>query len=48
MTMSFAKPRAGAFADIKAGDRVRFRFREAGASGYELVEVTKLPTGAGK
>ena len=48
MTMGFAKPRANAFPDIKPGDRVRFRFREGGASGYELVEVTKLSAGAAK
>ena len=38
--------RANAFPDIKPGDPVRFRFREGGASGYELVEVTKLSAGS--
>ena len=41
MTMGFAKPRADAFADIKAGDRVRFAFEEGGATGYRLVSVEK-------
>ena len=48
MTMGFGKARPEAFADIRPGDTVRFRFREGGASGYELVEVAKVPAGAGK
>jgi Cu(I)/Ag(I) efflux system membrane fusion protein len=48
MTMGFAKPDPKAFADVRAGDTVHFRFREGGASGYELVEVRKLAAGATK
>jgi Cu(I)/Ag(I) efflux system membrane fusion protein len=47
MTMGFAKPDARSFAEVRPGDTVRFRFKEGGASGYELVEVHKMP-GAGK
>ena len=47
MTMGFGKPDPKAFADVRPGDTVHFRFREGGASGYELVEVRKMP-GAGK
>jgi Cu(I)/Ag(I) efflux system membrane fusion protein len=46
MTMGFAKPGANAFADIRPGDTVRFRFREGGPSGYVLVEVRKIGSGA--
>lgn len=42
MTMGFARPTATAFAEVKVGDTVRFRFREGGPSGYELVEVEKI------
>ena len=48
MTMAFAKPSPTTFADIKPGDRVRFRFKAGGPSGYELVAVQKLTPGAGK
>jgi membrane fusion protein, copper/silver efflux system len=48
MTMGFAKPDPKAFADVRAGDTVHFRFKDGGASGYELVEVRKLVTGAVK
>ena len=41
MTMGFAKPDATSFADVRPGDTVHFRFKEA-ASGYQLVEVHKL------
>jgi Cu(I)/Ag(I) efflux system membrane fusion protein len=47
MTMGFAKPDPKAFADVRPGDTVHFRFKEGGASGYELVEVQKM-TGATK
>jgi len=46
MTMGFLKPDPKAGADVRTGDTVHFRFKEA-ASGYELVEVHKI-TGAGK
>jgi membrane fusion protein, copper/silver efflux system len=46
MTMGFGKPDPKAFADIQPGDRIRFEFREGGASGYALVSVQKLATGA--
>jgi Cu(I)/Ag(I) efflux system membrane fusion protein len=42
MTMGFAKPDPKAFADVHPGDTVHFRFREGGASGFELVEVHKM------
>jgi Cu(I)/Ag(I) efflux system membrane fusion protein len=48
MTMGFAKPDAKAFADIHPGDTVHFRFKEGGASGYELVDVRKMAAGATK
>lgn len=48
MTMGFAKPDPKAFADVRVGDTVHFRFKEGGASGYELVEVRKLQAGAVK
>jgi Cu(I)/Ag(I) efflux system membrane fusion protein len=48
MTMGFAKPDPKAFADVRPGDTVHFRFKEGGPSGYELVEVHKLATGASK
>jgi len=47
MTMGFAKPDPNAFAAVRPGDTVHFRFKEGGASGYELVEVQKM-TGATK
>ena len=47
MTMGFAKPDPKAFADVRPGDTVHFRFKEGGASGYELVDVQKMP-GASK
>lgn len=46
MTMGFGKPEPTAFADIKPGDRVRFEFKEGGASGYALVKVQPMPAGA--
>lgn len=46
MTMGFGKPDAKAFPDVKAGDNVRFEFKEGGASGYELLSVQR--TGGGK
>jgi Cu(I)/Ag(I) efflux system membrane fusion protein len=46
MTMGFRKPDAKAFGDIKAGDTVRFEFKEGGPSGYELLSVQRQ--GAGK
>jgi Cu(I)/Ag(I) efflux system membrane fusion protein len=48
MTMGFAKSDPKAFADVHAGDTVHFRFKEGGASGYELVDVRKMATGATK
>ncbi len=48
MTMGFGKPDPKAFADVHPGDTVHFRFKEGGPSGYELVEVRKMRTGAGK
>ena len=48
MTMEFAKPDAKAFADVRAGDTVHFRFKEGGSSGYELVEVHRIASGATK
>jgi len=48
MTMGFAKPDPKAFGDVQPGDTVHFRFKEAGASGYELVEVHKMASGATK
>ena len=47
MTMGFAKPEPKAFVDVHPGDTVHFRFKE-GASGYELVDVRKMGTGASK
>jgi Cu(I)/Ag(I) efflux system membrane fusion protein len=40
MTMGFGKPTARSFADVKAGDLVRFRFRKTDA-GFELVAVDR-------
>ena len=48
MTMGFGKPDPKAFADVRAGDTVHFRFKEGGSSGYELVEVHKIASGATK
>ncbi|MEP7302072.1 MAG: efflux RND transporter periplasmic adaptor subunit [Caldimonas sp.] len=48
MTMGFSKPDPKAFSDVRAGDTVQFRFKEGGASGYELVEVRRMPAGATK
>ena len=42
MTMGFAKPKPGAFPDIKPGDRIRFDFKEGGPTGYELLAVERL------
>ena len=41
MTMGFNKPRAEAFPEVKAGDRVRFEFKKAG-DDYELVAVRPM------
>lgn len=41
MTMGFGKPDPKAFAEIKAGDSIRFEFREGGAVGYELLTVQR-------
>jgi Cu(I)/Ag(I) efflux system membrane fusion protein len=46
MTMGFSKPNAKAFPQVKAGDDIRFTFRQGGALGYELLTVQ--PAGAGK
>ena len=46
MTMGFGKPDPKAFPDVKAGDTVRFEFRQGGATGYELLAVRRA--GAGK
>ena len=48
MTMGFARPDPKAFADVRPGDTVRFRFKEGGPSGYQLVDVQKTATGAAK
>ena len=48
MTMGFAKPDPNAFADVRPGDTVHFRFKEGGSSGYELVEVHRIASGATK
>jgi len=48
MTMGFAKPAPSDFADVRAGDTVHFRFKEGGKSGYELIEVHKMASGATK
>jgi membrane fusion protein, copper/silver efflux system len=45
MTMGFGKPNPKAFPEVKAGDSVRFEFKQ-GSNGYELVTVR--PAGAGK
>ena len=41
MTMGFNKPQAKAFPEVKAGDRVRFEFKQAG-DDYELVAVHRM------
>lgn len=46
MTMGFSKPNPKAFPDVKAGDTVRFEFKQGGPMGYELVAVQKV--GGGK
>ena len=46
MTMGFAKPAPGAFADIKPGDHVRFEFKVGGPMGYELLSVQRAPPAA--
>jgi Cu(I)/Ag(I) efflux system membrane fusion protein len=48
MTMGFSRPNATAFADIKPGDTVHFQFKKGGASGYVLVAVHKMASGAAK
>ena len=48
MTMGFAKAVPGAFPGIREGDAVRFRFREGGPSGYELVDVAKSASGVAR
>ena len=46
MTMEFARPALAAFPDIRVGDRIRFEFREGGATGYELTTVERLQPAA--
>ena len=46
MTMEFARPAPAAFPDIRVGDRIRFEFREGGATGYELTAVERLQPAA--
>jgi Cu(I)/Ag(I) efflux system membrane fusion protein len=46
MTMGFSKADPKAFANVKAGDTVRFEFRQGGAMGWELVSVQ--PAGAAR
>jgi Cu(I)/Ag(I) efflux system membrane fusion protein len=48
MTMGFGKPDPKAFAEVRPGDTVHFRFKEGGASGYVLVEVHRMASGATK
>jgi Cu(I)/Ag(I) efflux system membrane fusion protein len=45
MTMGFGKPDPKAFADVKPGDTVDFRFRKGGATGWELVAVRRMEGG---
>jgi Cu(I)/Ag(I) efflux system membrane fusion protein len=42
MTMDFGKPRGQTYADIQAGDSVRFEFRKGGPMAYELVAVRRI------
>ncbi|MEO5738805.1 MAG: copper-binding protein [Variovorax sp.] len=46
MTMGFSKPAPSAFPDIKAGDSIRFEFREGGSTGYELLSVQRMQPAA--
>lgn len=46
MTMGFGKSDPQAFSEVRAGDTVRFDFKEGGSMGWELVRVEK--TGAAK
>ena len=46
MTMGFGKPDPKAFPHVKAGDSVRFEFRQGGPLGWELVSVH--PAGVGR
>jgi Cu(I)/Ag(I) efflux system membrane fusion protein len=46
MTMGFAKAAPEAFSDIKVGETVRFKFKEGGPMGYELVAVQRVQPGA--
>ena len=41
MTMGFGKGDPKAFPGIKAGDRVRFEFRQGGPMGYQLVSMQR-------
>lgn len=40
MTMDFAKPHPGAFADVRVGQEVEFTFSESAKGGYVLVSVS--------
>ncbi|MGA0609621.1 efflux RND transporter periplasmic adaptor subunit [Caldimonas sp. KR1-144] len=42
MTMGFGKPDPKAFADLQAGDVVRFEFRQGGPTDWELVAAQKI------
>lgn len=46
MTMGFSKPNPSAFSQVKPGDTVHFKFKEGGASGYELVAVQRAQAGS--
>ena len=48
MTMDFGKSEAKAFADVRTGDTVHFRFKKGGPVGYELIDVRKIASGASK
>jgi Cu(I)/Ag(I) efflux system membrane fusion protein len=45
MTMGFSKPDPKAFPHVKAGDSVRFEFRQGGPLGWELVSVQQAGAG---
>lgn len=45
MTMAFGKPSAAAFPDVKAGQTVRFVFKQS-SDGYQLTQVEPITGGA--
>jgi Cu(I)/Ag(I) efflux system membrane fusion protein len=46
MTMGFSKPDPNAFAGVKAGDTVRFEFKEGGPMGYMLLSIQPVQPSA--